>query len=407
MAEALRAAGRDPERLGPDPETLRPGRRLRRAARRAGPRAGRPRPAGRGGHRHLAARAVADRLPGRGQPRRHHPAGRPAGRHARAGRRPCSPRGRPPTAHGCVATVGKVAGRAGRGQRDPVRASPPGWTPAAPTRPPCTGPCREVAAAADALGRGRDRGVLDPDHPLRRRPGRAAAAACCRTPRCSAPAPGTTPGSWPTAGIPTGDDLRPQPDRRSRTPRPSTPSGTTAWPGSTRWPTCSPSSTGQPVTMTTLLGAARLAAGGLSRIGCGSPSGRGVITAVAAPVDAADRDRRRAGRRRAARAGQRPQPRLPPGPARSYARRRRHVLDLAASRCTRVAARLDPDRYFALARAVYAEMVLAGITVVGEFHYLHHDRGGRRTPTRTPWARRWSRRPPRPASGSPCSTPAT
>ena len=28
-----------------------------------------------------------------------------------------------------------------------------------------------------------------------------------------------------------------------------------------------------------------------------------------------------------------------------------------------LAARLDPDRYFALARAVYAEMVLAGMTV--------------------------------------------
>ncbi len=42
-----------------------------------------------------------------------------------------------------------------------------------------------------------------------------------------------------------------------------------------------------------------------------------------------------------------------------------------------LAARLDPDRYFALARAVYAEMVLAGMTVVGEFHYLHHDHRGR------------------------------
>jgi formiminoglutamate deiminase len=40
--------------------------------------------------------------------------------------------------------------------------------------------------------------------------------------------------------------------------------------------------------------------------------------------------------------------------------------------------RLDPDRYYQLARATYAEMALAGITSVGEFHYLHHDRGGRR-----------------------------
>jgi formiminoglutamate deiminase len=41
-----------------------------------------------------------------------------------------------------------------------------------------------------------------------------------------------------------------------------------------------------------------------------------------------------------------------------------------------VAGRLDPDSYLALARAVYAEMALAGITCVGEFHYLHHDAGG-------------------------------
>ncbi|MFB7779243.1 formimidoylglutamate deiminase [Streptomyces bauhiniae] len=41
-----------------------------------------------------------------------------------------------------------------------------------------------------------------------------------------------------------------------------------------------------------------------------------------------------------------------------------------------VADRLTPDSYHALARAVYAEMALAGITCVGEFHYLHHAPGG-------------------------------
>lgn len=40
------------------------------------------------------------------------------------------------------------------------------------------------------------------------------------------------------------------------------------------------------------------------------------------------------------------------------------------------AARLTPDTYHALARAVYAEMALAGITAVGEFHYVHHAPGG-------------------------------
>jgi formiminoglutamate deiminase len=42
-----------------------------------------------------------------------------------------------------------------------------------------------------------------------------------------------------------------------------------------------------------------------------------------------------------------------------------------------VAGRLDPDSYLALARAVYAEMALAGVTSVGEFHYLHHPPDGR------------------------------
>jgi formiminoglutamate deiminase len=43
-----------------------------------------------------------------------------------------------------------------------------------------------------------------------------------------------------------------------------------------------------------------------------------------------------------------------------------------------VAGRLDPDSYYRLARAVYGEMALAGITCVGEFHYLHHAPGGGR-----------------------------
>ncbi len=41
-----------------------------------------------------------------------------------------------------------------------------------------------------------------------------------------------------------------------------------------------------------------------------------------------------------------------------------------------VAARLDPDSYRTLATAVYAEMAMAGVTAVAEFHYLHHGPGG-------------------------------
>ncbi|RIQ11106.1 formimidoylglutamate deiminase [Jiangella rhizosphaerae] len=41
-----------------------------------------------------------------------------------------------------------------------------------------------------------------------------------------------------------------------------------------------------------------------------------------------------------------------------------------------LAARLTPDTYYQLALATYAEMALAGVSVVGEFHYLHHGPGG-------------------------------
>jgi formiminoglutamate deiminase len=42
----------------------------------------------------------------------------------------------------------------------------------------------------------------------------------------------------------------------------------------------------------------------------------------------------------------------------------------------RAAERLEPDSYYRLARAVFGEMVLAGISCVGEFHYIHHQSDG-------------------------------
>jgi formiminoglutamate deiminase len=41
-----------------------------------------------------------------------------------------------------------------------------------------------------------------------------------------------------------------------------------------------------------------------------------------------------------------------------------------------LAGRLDPDSMLALARACFAEMVMAGVTLVGEFHYVHHGPDG-------------------------------
>jgi formiminoglutamate deiminase len=43
-----------------------------------------------------------------------------------------------------------------------------------------------------------------------------------------------------------------------------------------------------------------------------------------------------------------------------------------------IAEAIEPDSYLALARATFAEMALAGITAVGEFHYLHHGADGAR-----------------------------
>jgi formiminoglutamate deiminase len=41
-----------------------------------------------------------------------------------------------------------------------------------------------------------------------------------------------------------------------------------------------------------------------------------------------------------------------------------------------LAGSLDPERYHRLARATFAEMALAGVASVGEFHYLHHAPSG-------------------------------
>ncbi len=43
-----------------------------------------------------------------------------------------------------------------------------------------------------------------------------------------------------------------------------------------------------------------------------------------------------------------------------------------------VAQAIDPELYLSLARATFGEMALAGVTAVGEFHYLHHGVGGER-----------------------------
>ena len=106
---------------------------------------------------------------------------------------------------------------------------------------------------------------------------------------------------------------------------------------------------------------------------------------------------------------QRPLPRLPPGAARPHPRRRRHVLDLARADVRASPARLDPDSLPARwpARCT-PRWRWPGSPRVGEFHYLHHGPDG--TPYADPNAMGEALRRGRratPASGSPCSTPAT
>jgi len=51
-------------------------------------------------------------------------------------------------------------------------------------------------------------------------------------------------------------------------------------------------------------------------------------------------------------------------------------------------ARLDPPHLEAIAAQLYAEMLEAGYTAVGEFHYLHHDRDGTRYADRSEMSQR-------------------
>lgn len=63
---------------------------------------------------------------------------------------------------------------------------------------------------------------------------------------------------------------------------------------------------------------------------------------------------------------------------RGHAAEQRGTFWTWRDRMYQVAARLDPELYYRLATAVFAEMVLAGITCVGEFHYVHHPLSGGR-----------------------------
>jgi formimidoylglutamate deiminase len=47
-----------------------------------------------------------------------------------------------------------------------------------------------------------------------------------------------------------------------------------------------------------------------------------------------------------------------------------------------LAERLNPETIFDIARFAFVELAMSGVAAVGEFHYLHHDQGGRPYPNR-------------------------
>ena len=75
---------------------------------------------------------------------------------------------------------------------------------------------------------------------------------------------------------------------------------------------------------------------------------------------------------------QHPLARLPPGAARPDPRRRRHVLDLARADVRPRRAGWNRTATTGWPGRSYAEMALAGVSAVGEFHYLHHRPDGSR-----------------------------
>ena len=382
-----------------------PGRHLRRAARRAGPRPGRPRPRRRRRQRHLAARPLAGRLARRGQPRRHHPPRRPPRRHAR--RWPA-----------VLAARAAAAGAGLRGHRrqgrtsspDGVnaipRASPAGSTPAAPTTAAVRRSSPSVARRRPARRRVTEESWTADDG-VRPRAGRATCAAVLG----GVPVLGT--GAGHDAGILANAGVCRRPCSSCatrpgcRTRRPSAPSADDCLAGvdgprrawSPSWP--------DERCMTTVL----------------APSTRWLPRCRRATSRVEAVDGRFARRDRPEQPAQRDDARLPgvvlPGLANAHS----HAFHRALRGRTHddggnfwtwreqmyaVPHGWTPTRYLALARAVFAEMVLAGITV----------RGGVPLPAPRRRAARL-RRPERdgqgaasggrarPASGSRCSTPAT
>src|SRR2546429_6632143 len=68
---------------------------------------------------------------------------------------------------------------------------------------------------------------------------------------------------------------------------------------------------------------------------------------------------------------------------------------------------IDPDEFEAISALAFAEMLEGGFTHIGEFHYLHHDRGGGRSrgPARPPGGTLRPGAPPRDGAPRPPPPP--
>ena len=324
---------------------------------------------------------MADRLPRRGQPRRHDPARGPPRRDARVRRAPSSPPAAAAETHGCVATVGKVGVQPGG--VNAIASAVTAWldargagtqAPSAPSSPTS----REVAQFG---------GLVVEESWTRPTPFDPALVPRLATRLGGIPVIGTGAGHdagiLANAGVPTAMLFVRNPTGVSHSPAEfAEPEDCLA--GVEALATVLADLAGP--AHDDLLGRARLAA----RRGASRVSARGRRRALR---------RDRAGVDRRAGGDDRLRGVVLPGLANAHS----HAFHRALRGRTHgdggnfwtwreqmyaVAARLDPDTYFALARAVFAEMALAGYTVVGEFHYLHHVPAAAATTTPTPWGRR-------------------
>ena len=272
--------------------------------------------------------------------------------------------------HGCLATMGKV--RVSPGGVNAIAGSVTGWLDArGADQAAVRQTVADIAAAAAQAGATMVEESWTSTHRVLPRPRSAGCSRRCRTRRCSAPAPATTPGSSPPSASPPPCCSSATPPA-CPTPPPNGRARPTAWPGSRRWPTVLADLSSVPQMTSYWSPQAWLPAGVADRVRVTVADG--VITAVTVDVPPASSDVRLTGV-------------LLPGLANGHShafhrglRGRTHgdggTFWTWRQQMYALAGRLDPDSYLHLATAVYAEMALAGYTAVGEFHYLHHDPNG-------------------------------